>query len=376
MSQDIREFVTSSGELLAFGEAAHREPGHALVRNELLVQLVDSGFRSIALETDRVAALAVDDFVRGGAGTLDGVLRDGFSHGFGEFDANRQLVAWMRGYNADRPADEQVAFHGFDAAMETTSAPSPLRYLEFVREYLGIELDLAELAGDDERWSRPEAVMDPAMSVGTTAGAQRLRSIADDMLTTLYVRAPELVAATSRAAWYRAATHATAGLGLLRYHARAAQPGEPGTRWTALCATRDALMAQNLLDIRRVEAGRGPTLVFAHNLHLQRNLSTMRMGSMELEWFSAGAIVASLLGERYVFVAGSLGRSDALGLPEPDPGTYEGALQRGTDGWGLTVPSAVTALGTRTDTTPQQGYFPLDQAILDGADAVLHLSGR
>ena len=134
------------------------------------------------------------------------------------------------------------------------------------------------------------------------------------MLTSLYARAPELIAATSRAEWFRARTHLTAGLGLLRYHRQSAQDLEQSARWTRLCATRDALMAQNLLDIRSIEAGRGATLVFAHNIHLQRNPSHMRMGGMELDWFGAGAIVASLVGERYTFVAGSLGRSDAIGL--------------------------------------------------------------
>jgi hypothetical protein len=28
----------------------------------------------------------------------------------------------------------------------------------------------------------------------------------------------------------------------------------------------------------------------------------------------------------------------------------------------------------RTDTNPRQGYFPLEQATLEGADAVLHIS--
>ncbi|MFF7943517.1 hypothetical protein ACFZC5_27700 [Nocardia gamkensis] len=62
--------------------------------------------------------------------------------------------------------------------------------------------------------------MDPAASPGATAEAERLRVIADDMLTMLYARAPELIGATSHAEWIAAEKHLTAGLGLLRYHAR------------------------------------------------------------------------------------------------------------------------------------------------------------
>jgi len=65
------------------------------------------------------------------------------------------------------------------------SAPSPRRYLEDARDYLGLDLDIAGLAGDDQRWSRTEAIMDPAMSVGATADAERLRALGDDLLNLL-----------------------------------------------------------------------------------------------------------------------------------------------------------------------------------------------
>ncbi|MGW2410111.1 erythromycin esterase family protein [Streptomyces sp. NPDC001739] len=382
MSQDLRDFVSTSCELLALGEPTHLEPAFGRIRNELFSQLADHGFRSIALEIDRVTALVVNDFVQGGAGTLDAVMKEGFSTDFGELLANRQLVAWMREYNENRPEAERLAFHGIDAEMENTSAPSPRSYLEYARDYLKLDLgdDLARLAGADERWSRAEAILDPAMSVGDTAEAERLRTLADDMLVSLHARAPELIAATSRAEWWRAKAHLTAGLGLLRYHKQSAQRIDESARISRLLATRDALMAQNLLDIRSIEARRGPTLVFAHNVHLQRNPSTMRMADLELDWFSAGAIVGSLLDDRYTVVLSSLGSSETLGLGEPAADTYEAVLQGRTTGWGLTAAGAVTAattatpVRTRTDTTPQQGYFPLDRASLDAADAILHVS--
>ncbi|WP_141577663.1 erythromycin esterase family protein [Actinomadura sp. WMMA1423] len=374
MTQDIRDFAPPSCDLLALGEPTHREPAFGRLRNDLLPRLAGHGFRSVAMETDRVAALAVDDFVREGKGTLDAVMSEGFSHGFGDLDANRALVAWMREHNAGRPPHERLAFHGIDAPMETLSAPSPRGYLERARDYMGLDLDIAALTGDDQRWSRPEAVMDPAMSIGATAEAGKLRTIADDMLTALYERAPQLIAATSRTEWTRARIHLTAGLGLLRYHKRAAQRIAQDARISRLGAARDALMAQNLLDIRDEEARRGPTLVFAHNTHLQRNPSRMRMADMDLTWFGTGAILASLLDERYVFVAGSLGRSETIELGEPGPATFEGLLQGRVSTWDLTPAAAVPSARVRTDTTPAQGYFPLDQAILDTADAVLHIS--
>ncbi|KAA0024507.1 erythromycin esterase family protein [Antrihabitans cavernicola] len=355
MSQDIRDFVPSSCDLLALGEPTHWEPAFGSVRNTLFGQLVERGFRSIALETDRVAALEVDDYVRDGVGSLYAVMRDGFSHDFGDFAANRALVEWMREYNQNRSPADRLAFHGFDTQTEIPCAPSPRRYLEYSRDYLGLDVDLASIAGDDERWSRAEAVLNPAESLGATPEAQRLRLLAHDMFAELHERAPELIAKTSRNEWTRATTHLTAGIGLLRYHNQAAQDIEQSKRYGVLGAVRDAIMAQNLRDIRSIEDRRGATFVFAHNFHLNR-----------------GSIVGSLLD--YTFVAGSLGRSDALELGAPAADTYEGTLDPVLTTWGITEPP--TTGRTRTDTDPRKGYFPLDQAVLDGADAILYIAGR
>ena len=116
-------------EILALGEPNHGEPALPTARNRVLAVLAGHGFRSVALETDRVAALAVDRWVRGGDGDLDTVVAAGFSHGFGDLPANRELVAWLRAYNDTRPPAGQLSFHGFDAPLEATSAPSPRPYL-------------------------------------------------------------------------------------------------------------------------------------------------------------------------------------------------------------------------------------------------------
>ncbi len=368
MSQDIRDFVTPSCDLLGLGEPTHATPVFAEVRNELFAQLVDRGFRSIALETDRVAALVANDFVRDGTGTLDSAMSEGFTHTFGGLDANRQLIAWMREYNENHPPEQRLSFHGFDTQTENTSAPSPRRYLEYARDFLGLDVDIAGPAGDDERWGRTEAVLDAASSVGATADVYRLRAIAAELHAALRSRKPVTEA------WARAEIHLMAGIDLLRYHRQCAEPLEPQERYAPLSAVRDAIMARNLLDIRAAEADRGRTLVFAHNLHLRRQPSTMRVAGTETHWFPAGALVAPLLGDRYTFVATSLGRSDAIALQEPEADTYEGFLQKHvTTAWSLLPAAEIPPARVRTDPVPRQGYFPLDQAILDDAEAILHV---
>ncbi|NKE59137.1 erythromycin esterase family protein [Lentzea sp. PSKA42] len=362
MSQDIREFISPFTELLAFGEPTHREHAHTWIRNELFEQLAGLGFRSIALETCRIRGLVVDDYVQGGPGELDAVMKEGFSHAFGEWPANRELVAWMREYNADKAPQERLAFHGFDFQTETTSAPSPRPYLEHARDYLGEDVDLTI---DDEKWSRDEAVLDLTKSPGRSEEAIRLREIGTGMLKRLHARK------TVDGAWSRAETHLTAGLSLLQYHRECAEPNPLGVRLNRLCQMRDGVMARNLLEIRRAEAGRGPTFVFAHNAHLQRTNSSMEMAGERIEWFSAGALVAPVLGDQYTVIAGTLGRNDTFGLGEPDKDTLEGRLQGRFTTWGMTKDKPEGK--TRTDTTLEMGYFPLDQHLMDGADALLHV---
>ncbi|WP_460723984.1 erythromycin esterase family protein [Nocardia heshunensis] len=373
MTQDIRDFVPASCELLGLGEPNHQDPAFSRLRNELLATLVDHGFRSIALEIDRVAALTVNDYVQGDPGDLEQVVRAGFSHEWGERETNRQLIAWIRDHNRTRPPEDRVTFHGFDAPTENYSAPSPRPYLEFARDYLGLDHDVARLAGDDHRWSRPESVLDPAMSPGATPEARQLHDLGEDMLFELHRRAPELISATSRSQWFRAETHLTAGLGLLRYHAQCARPLPAAVRVTPLLAIRDTLMAHNLLAIRRLESRRGPTLVFSHNLHLQRTSSTMSLPGQDHTWSSAGAIIDALGDIDYTVIAGSLGRSAAIGLGAPAPDTYEGLLDTHVHTWGLTPAYQAGTGHPRTDAVPH-GHFPLTADLLERTDVILHIS--
>nr|WP_296065577.1 DUF6194 family protein [uncultured Actinoplanes sp.] len=364
MTTDIGAFLDAHAlrpELLAVGEPTHGEPALPQLRNELFEALAERGFRSIALESDRVAGLIADAFAQGERDDFTG----GISHGFGDYPANRDLLVWMREYNATRPASERLTFYGFDAPLETMSAPSPRAYLQYAHDFLGRDgwPEIDRLLGPDERWSDTAAIMDFSRSVGLSADARALRVIADDVLFALWTQASR--SAGDVTGWRRAELNAEAALGLLRYHAQAAEELPQAERIARLSAVRDTMMARNLLTIRAIEADRGPTLVFAHNSHLQRNPATWSLGGMQVEVTGAGSIVGALLGDRYVFIAGSLGASPVLGIPAPPPETIEGRLPYGL--------SSATDVQTTTPRAGMQIYFPLDADILAAADGVLHV---
>ncbi|MFF5212711.1 erythromycin esterase family protein [Streptosporangium sp. NPDC000396] len=351
--------------LLGLGEARHFVGELGELRNEIFRHLVEhEGYRSFAIESDCLMGLMVDDYITLGTGTLDEVMERGFSHRFGTSPANRELVRWMRAYNQEH--DEKLRFFGFDAPLEYW-AESPRQALTALYALLDGPLPytmetLDTLIGPDDRWSNEAAAMDPSQSIGQSAEAQRLRLIADDLVALLDTQAPQLSAEDRE----RAALYGRTAVGLLRYHYWMADASP--ARWARLSALRDAMMAANLHAI----AEHGPALVFAHNLHLQRNKSSMPLGDQLLEWWSAGAIIGAHLGDRYAFLASAFGTA---GDNTPPPDTVEGILS--TLPWDHSLIDARHLAEAVTKPAPRVShdfaYFPLDPAQLDTIDGVVFL---
>ncbi|MFB9837406.1 erythromycin esterase family protein [Actinoallomurus acaciae] len=351
--------------LLGLGEARHFVGELGELRNEIFRHLVEhEGYRSFAIESDCLMGLVVDDHITTGTGTLDDVMERGFSHRFGTSPANRELVRWMRAYNEEH--DEKLRFFGFDGPLEYWAA-SPRQALTALHALLDGPLPctretLDTLLGPDDRWSNEATAMDPSQSIGRSADAQRLRLIADDLVALLDTQAPRLGAEDRE----RAALYGRTATGLLRYHHWMADASP--ARWTRLSALRGAMMAANL----RAVAEHGPALVFAGNLHLQRNKSVMPFGDQSLEWWSAGAIAGTYLGDRYAFLASAFG---TVGDDTPPPDTVEGILSALP--WDRSLIDARRLAEAVTKPAPRVSrdfaYFPLDPARLDLIDGIVFL---
>jgi len=362
-------------QVLALGEPTHGEDALLDLRNALFRQLVEQeGYRTIAIESDCLKGLLVDDHVTSGAGSLDDVMEHGFSHGFGASAANRELVRWMRAHNDGRPASEQLRFAGVDGPLEISGAASPRQALTALHTYLAAHGDegllpcppstLDDLLGPDDRWTNPAVMWEPAESVGRSAEARELRLLADDLVSLLDEQTPHLLAASSRDEWERARLHARTAVGLLRYHHSMADTSP--SRMPRLLGVRDQMMADNVL----AAAERGPALVFAHNAHLQREKSSMRMGDLPVAWWSAGALVSARLGEDYAFLATALGTIRHQGVDDPPPDTIEGLLSALPESRVLVDPRRLPA-GTPPRVSPWFGYAPLDPAHLGSIDGVV-----
>jgi erythromycin esterase-like protein len=379
----VVDLLPARPRLLALGEPTHGEDALLELRNELFRQLVEQeDYRTIAIESDCLLGLLVDDYVASGAGSLDEVMEHGFSHGFGASAANRELVRWMRAYNEDRPASERIRFAGFDGPLEITGAASPRQALTALHRYLATHLDpdlipctantLDRLLGADGRWTEPDAMLDPSRSAGRSAEARELRLLADDLVALLDAQTPQLITATSREAWDRARLYGRTVTGLLRYHHCMADTSP--SRMTRLLGLRDSMMAQNLLALTE----RGPVLAFAHNSHLQRPQSTMRMWDHPLlAWWSAGALVSAHLGQEYAFLATALGTIRHHGVDTPPPDTLEGLLYSlPQDRSLIDARKLATALATAPvapRVSPYFAYPGLDPAHLTAIDGIVFI---
>jgi erythromycin esterase-like protein len=369
--------LNGSIELLGFGEALHALPGGDEIlrlRNRLFERLAEvHGYSAIAIESSFPRAPLVNEFVAGrGPDAYETIAETGFSHNFGRADANRELVLWMKRYNADPSHRVKLQFYGFDSPTEMMYCDSPRRLLHFALDFLASTGGNQErrpridaLLGPDADWENSAAAFDPSKSIGLSPAATALRIETEDLITELQIRRPELAAKSGADRYREAAQYASAARQLLSYHAGLARPSPKRT--ADLLGLRDAMMADNLAYIVSRERGRGRVLAFAHNSHLKYGQARWQLGSELLTWWPAGAHLQQMFGPRYAVIGSAVGLSPANGIGPPETGTLEARLMAAPGparilpthkGQGL-HPSEIESLPIRSGSMMNPTYFPL-----------------
>ncbi len=393
----VDKIIASLGdmvELLGFGEGLHGGKDILNLRNRLFQRLVEAhSYSAIAIESSFPRGRIVNEYVSGcGPASYEAVQDTGFSHGFGALDANRELVEWMRAYNADPSHDVKIQFYGFDSPTEMTGTDSPRQVLHVVLDYL-TSIDSASgqeyreridpLLGQDSDWENPAAMMDPTKAVGLSAEAMQLRIETEELISELHVRRPELVTKSDESSYLEALQYASVARQLLNYHAELAR--ESSKRLVRLLSIRETLMADNLAYMMSRECGRGKVFAFAHNSHLQRGQSRWQLGTDVYTWWPVGAHLDAMFGQHYAAIGTAVGVSDVNGISQPEAGTLEARLTAVPGpmkfipthkGQGLPA-SAVAVLPTRSGSMKNSTYFPLTSQSLTDFDwlAVLDSTG-
>jgi len=377
--------LDDSVELLGFGEALHGGEDILMLRNRLFQRLVERhGYSTIAVESSFPRGREVNEYIAGRSRALyEAVQEIGFSHGFGRLEANRELVEWMRRYNADPAHGVKLQFYGFDSPTEMYCSDSPRQVLHFILDYLA-EIDCLSAdehrecidrhLGQDFDWENPEAMLDPAKSVGLSPAAIGLRIETEELITELRVRRPELVAKSDENRYLEAVQYAAVARQLLTYHAGLAR--EASDRLGRALGMRDAMMADNLAYIVSCERKRGKVLAFAHNSHLKRGMAEWQLGSELITWWPAGSHLNEMFKANYAVIGTAVGVSDANGIGQPETGTLE-ALLTAAPGPGRFIPThrgeglpsaVVEAIPTRSGSMKNPTYFALTAQSLTDFD--------
>jgi erythromycin esterase len=288
--------MVGDARVAALGEANHGIEEALTFRNEAFRQLVAArSFTAIAIETGYAESLRLSDYIAGGPGEATEIARTSFTSGFGNFQANVDLIAWMRAYNRTAMPERRLRLFGIDLSlggpMGSSSTAAPLECALRALQHTA--------AGEAERLRQAFS-----SGVGRLVAAQRDFSAADHAAYDAFAR--ELEEATRRAGDTAAARCATIARQAGEVHRVAPLPapgGVPPDAWRTLEA-RGRAMADNTLWALEQLGPDGRLLVFAHNAHVMNaDRRGGHLSGLAQPPRSMGQRLRETLGDRLVIVA-------------------------------------------------------------------------
>ncbi|MFI0741751.1 erythromycin esterase family protein [Streptomyces sp. NPDC021100] len=337
--EPLRDLV-GDARVVALGESSHQIREFGLQRHRVLRFLAgEPGFTAHAMEYGAAEGRAVDAWVQGGSGDLDGLLAPGGTasgvHRLGLPAEVRETLRWQRRHNAG--AARPMRFLGCDipmaggslapvldpvAAYLTDVDPGALRYLDAAREIAG------PVAGG--------TVMVPAYArLGLAAAEQDRLTTALSRLLGRFTDLREVYTDRSgRAAYDTALSDVRAAVTTDRAQ-RAMAEALAGAPDAAGFAARERYLADTLLEFLD-RSGPGTRVVLVgHNAHIQRSAGPLGVPPM-------GNLLARALGADYVPVAlTGNGGETVENVPDPD---HPAGMRWGRAAVPDTVPDSVEAL--------------------------------
>ncbi|MBL8271137.1 serine hydrolase [Steroidobacter sp.] len=248
--------IVGDARVLAFGEGTHNAHELWQWRNRLFRYAVEHlGFTALAAETGYAQAIAADDYVLGRPVPAELAVRGVFSWVDTPFEENRELLDWMRDWNARAEPARQVRFYGLE--MTGNLDPQGALLVQPALDYLR--------AMDAKRAAAASALLQPLLAdfemerYSRLSNARRNQlSVAVQDLVTLFERFRVVwIERGSREAFDRAYRHAVVARQLLE-HFKLNGDG------------RDIAAADNLRWVLEQQGQRGRVFLFAHNSHVAK----------------------------------------------------------------------------------------------------------
>ncbi|MBB6547422.1 erythromycin esterase family protein [Nonomuraea rubra] len=381
--EPLRDLV-GGARVVALGESSHHIREFYQVRHRILRFLVERcGFEVYALEAPFTQGQVLDDWVRGGPGTVEQVAADGIALSLGRCREMHEVLAWMRERN-HAAAQPPLRCLGTDLP---GAAASPLPALEEVAGYV--------------RWAAPEALpaLEQAAGVArrfddpvifTALGRyQNLGPGEQDLLTSALSR---LMAHLQRLTLVQHAHGYGAEHDTAMWHLRGAwyldhlHRANVQEGFESASTFRDVYMAESVL---RLLEGGARVVLAAHNWHIQRTPAADSQGNLLMP---TGVHLAAALGDDYraIGITSSLGRTTTLGDPTPErpqgawydaplPPPVEGSIESAFPTDRLWTLADLRAARPQIDDAASfqhsrmADYF-LDMPVFDAFDAIAHVS--
>jgi erythromycin esterase len=289
--------IIQQARVIGLAEYTHGQPEGLALRNQLFQYWIRTrGVTAIAAETSFIKSIAIDDYVQGrsSAQPAPDVVQGVFARCPLQIVENRQLIEWLREYNALPTTRRPVRFYGIDLtgahfpdkdvfADARQTADAALGFVERLDPVLATQL-AARLQPGLAHFS---TVSYPKLAVterdALTAALQDLRNLFKQHY-------PSWLNRTSAEAYWRASQSAQVALqhdADFRADDAARESGAP----------REAAMLENLTWVLEREGEQGKVLLFASLEHLTRGPNPRYQGN------TLGARLAAALGNSYVPIA-------------------------------------------------------------------------
>lgn len=294
--------AVGDARVVGFGEAKHGIHEMLILRNRIFEYLVEKlGFSAIAAESGFADGTLVDDYVTGSSQvTQERAIREVFTFDPDGLEENRELIEWMRSYNARPATRRKIRFYGLDmmgrGVNEGSGNPyarkafdAALRYMDVVAPqsaaafHLKLEPLLARLARDSyERLTEEEKT---ALTVSTA-----------DLVALFERRHIDWVERSSSPAYHRAYRNAL--------NARGIDADFRAMGWWSQkivdIGQRDAELAKHVQWAIDQEGDAGKLFVFAHVGHLRKGPSFDASG--QRQFTAMGEHLNDVLGKNYVVI--------------------------------------------------------------------------